>query len=86
MSNRREARPRRGGGGDGTKTVEIVLNGEKRAVPEGQSLSELLASLGLAEDRVAIEFDRRIVRRPEWPATALHDGATVEIVQFVGGG
>ncbi|MBI3698195.1 MAG: sulfur carrier protein ThiS [Acidobacteria bacterium] len=66
--------------------VEIRLNGERYQVPVGSTVSDLVRRLKLAEDRVAVELDRRIVRRPEWPAVTLQPGAAVEIVQVVGGG
>ncbi len=69
-----------------TETIEIVVNGEKRALPSGQSLLGLLAILNLDPARVAIELDRKIVRQPEWEATMVAHGSVVEIVQFVGGG
>jgi sulfur carrier protein len=69
-----------------TRIIEIVLNGEPREAPEGASLLNLLDSLGLDPSRVAIELDRRIIRKPDWGATRLEAGSRVEIVQFVGGG
>jgi thiamine biosynthesis protein ThiS len=35
---------------------------------------------------VAVEMDRRIVKRTEWETLELPPGAKIEIVQFVGGG
>jgi thiamine biosynthesis protein ThiS len=46
----------------------------------------LLESLELDPSRVAVELDGRIVKKEEWPQTRLHEGARLEIVQFVGGG
>ena len=69
-----------------TKEIQIVVNGQVRGVLEGQNLMQLLASLGIAGDRVAVELDRKIVRRSDWDHTAVGTGATLEIVQFVGGG
>ncbi len=66
--------------------MRVQVNGENREVPEGQTVLELLLSLGLAPDRVAVELDRRILKQAAWPATVLHAGARLEIVQFVGGG
>jgi len=66
--------------------VEIRLNGESYQIPSGSSVADLVRRLDLAADRVAVELDRRIVRRPEWPAVTLQAGAAVEIVQVVGGG
>jgi thiamine biosynthesis protein ThiS len=66
--------------------ISIYLNGEPRTATEGQTILELLRSLEIDPQRVAIEMDRRIVKQPNWGATELHDGAQLEIVQFVGGG
>jgi sulfur carrier protein len=69
-----------------TKEIQIVVNGQVRLVPEGQTLTQLLVSLEIAGDRVAVELDRKIVRRSEWDAITVGPGAMLEIVQFVGGG
>ena len=66
--------------------IKIVVNGESRAIPQGQSILELLRQLQLDPARVAVELDRRIVKQPRWADTMLEAGAQVEIVQFVGGG
>jgi thiamine biosynthesis protein ThiS len=66
--------------------IEIVLNGEPRATPDGQTVLGLLQQLDVEPARVAIELDRRILKQPLWAETVLHPGAEIEIVQFVGGG
>ena len=70
----------------GTKDIQIVVNGQVRNVPEGRTLAQLLEWLEIAPERVAVELNRQIVRRPEWELTTVAPGATLEIVQFVGGG
>ena len=70
----------------GTKDIQIVVNGQLRAVPHGHSLSGLLVWLGIDPARVAVELNRSIVRRDDWNKTEVGDGASLEIVQFVGGG
>jgi len=70
----------------GTKDIQIVVNGQLQAVPEGQNLMGLLAGLGVDPARVAIELNRLIIRREDWDQTEVGEGATLEIVQFVGGG
>ena len=54
------------------------------------SLVTLMTALYLdvlrPQDRVAVELNRRIIRRGAWEETALEAGASVEIVHFVGGG
>jgi thiamine biosynthesis protein ThiS len=66
--------------------VEILVNGERKAVPAGLSVSALLRHFELDPATVAVELDRRIVRKTAWDHTGVAAGATLEIVQFVGGG
>ncbi len=69
-----------------TEQIEIVLNGRPVQVTCGMSVAGLLAALKIEGSRVAVELNREIVRREAWAATPVNGGATVEIVQFVGGG
>jgi len=69
-----------------SKTIQIVLNGESRLVPEGLNLMELLVDLGVDPERVAVELNRTIIRQPDWRVRKVEGGSTIEIVQFVGGG
>jgi thiamine biosynthesis protein ThiS len=69
-----------------TQTIEVVVNGNARLVPEGMNVTGLLAFLEINAERVAVELNRAIVRKPEWESTNVAEGAKVEIVWFVGGG
>ncbi len=66
--------------------MQIELNGERREIADGTSLNEFVTALSLAPERIAIELNREVVRRPVWEDTPLRDGDHVEIVHFVGGG
>ena len=66
--------------------MEIVVNGELRAVAEGATVRSLLRELDLPESRVAVERNRAIVRKADYGSTALAEGDRLEIVTFVGGG
>ncbi len=67
--------------------VTLTLNGERRTFsPAPANVGALVAALGLAGARVAVEVNRRIVRRADWAEAALADGDSVEVVHFVGGG
>jgi thiamine biosynthesis protein ThiS len=66
--------------------IEVVINGESRSIPEGQTVLGLLQRLQLDPARVAVELDRRIVKQPRFSETPVTAGARIEIVQFVGGG
>jgi thiamine biosynthesis protein ThiS len=64
----------------------IMVNGEPRAIAQGDTIAALIGSLRLDPERLAVELNRRIVKRAEWASTVLAAGSEVEIVQFVGGG
>jgi thiazole synthase/sulfur carrier protein len=66
--------------------MQIQLNGEPREVPEGLTVSGLLAHLGLNPARVAIERNLEILPRSAWQSTSVSAGDRYEVVQFVGGG
>ncbi len=67
-------------------TVTVLVNGEAREVPQGETIAGLVRHLALDPERLAVELDRKIVKRAQWAATPLAAGAEIEIVQFVGGG
>ena len=69
-----------------TLTVPLLLNGEKREIPAGTSIRDLLEMLRLPADRVAVECNRAIVRKERWAETRIEAGWALEIVTFVGGG
>ena len=66
--------------------MQITLNGERREIPEGLSVTALLEHVGMANGRVAIERNLDILPRAQWPETEVQSGDNFEIVHFVGGG
>lgn len=66
--------------------ITIVLNGEKKNVPDGMMLDGLLKWLNLPADRVAVERNRELVSREHWKSTPVSSGDHLEVVHFVGGG
>jgi thiamine biosynthesis protein ThiS len=69
-----------------TKTIEVVVNGKPRRVPQGLSLDGLIAWLEIEPSRVAVERNLAIARKTDWPVTPVEPGDRLEIVWFVGGG
>jgi sulfur carrier protein len=69
-----------------TKTIQVVVNGHPREVPDGANITSLLRFLEIDPSRVAVELNRVIVRKPGWDSTTVGEGSNVEIVWFVGGG
>jgi sulfur carrier protein len=66
--------------------ISVVINGERRDVPAGVSVSALLAHLGITAGRVAIERNLDLLPRAQWDATGVAPGDRYEIVHLVGGG
>jgi len=66
--------------------ISIIVNGETKEVTVGANVVQLIESLGLHANRVAIERNLQILPRSEWTSTLVAAGDRYEIVQFVGGG
>ncbi|MDQ3245525.1 MAG: sulfur carrier protein ThiS [Pseudomonadota bacterium] len=65
----------------------MTVNGERRRVPSGLSVAELVSSeLGLDPLRVAVERNVEVVPRSTLGQVKVEDGDDYEIVHFVGGG
>jgi thiamine biosynthesis protein ThiS len=66
--------------------VQVTVNDEPRALPDGATVADVVATLALGPRRIAVEVNRAVVPRANYASTALRDGDAVEIIQFVGGG
>jgi len=69
--------------------MQLVINGKERefsSLPATATIMDLIGTLKLKGDRVALEHNGTIVRRDAWAATPIHSGDKFEIVHFVGGG
>lgn len=69
--------------------MRVTINGQPREFADlsaSATLADLVATLALKGDRVAIEHNGGIVSRNAWADTAIHSGDKFEIVHFVGGG
>ena len=69
-----------------TESLRIQLNGQPREVEDSLSLPDLIASLDLKPEQIAIELNQTVIRRVHWQSTLLREDDKVEIVHFVGGG
>lgn len=67
-------------------TIDVVINGERRATRPGVTLLELLGELSLDPRAVVVEHNRHIVRRPALGDVRVAPGDAIELVHFVGGG
>jgi sulfur carrier protein len=68
------------------ENMTLIINGETRALAPVSNVRELIGALGIQGAHVAVELNRKIIRRGDWENTGVSDGDRVEIVQFVGGG
>ena len=66
--------------------IEILLNGEGRAIPAGMTVGELLEHLALQPALVVVERNGDILRRDSYPDVPVESGDVLELVHFVGGG
>lgn len=66
--------------------MRIQVNGEPRDVAENISLPELIATLSLKPEQIAVEINHEVVRRTNWSGVVLQPNDMIEIVHFVGGG
>ena len=66
--------------------LELIVNDEPRRLPDGATVADLVATLGLGPRRIAVEVNLAIVPRADYARTALRTGDKVEIIHFVGGG
>ena len=67
--------------------MTLQLNGQARSFDAAAfTVSSLLDSLGLGGKPVVVELDREPVFPADYAATAVRDGANVEIVTIAAGG
>ena len=66
--------------------LEIELNGAPHVLPRAASLHELVESLGLSGQALALAVNRHVVPRERWGETALQPRDQVDVVRAIGGG
>jgi sulfur carrier protein len=64
----------------------VTVNGTEREVPDGATVTELLAALGVPPKGVAVAVDGVVVARTDHERTVVPDGADVEVLTAVQGG
>ncbi|MFT5720228.1 MAG: sulfur carrier protein [Motiliproteus sp.] len=66
--------------------IEIELNGAPHQLAAATPVSALLQQLGLADKRVAVEYNLDILPKSQHAGTCLKVGDRIEIVHAIGGG
>jgi len=66
--------------------LSLTVNGEPRRIAAGATIAQLVESLELNPQKVAVERNGEIAPRSSLAEAVLGDGDVLEIVHFVGGG
>lgn len=66
--------------------MQLLVNGKPHEIGEADVLDSVIARLVPDCGRVIAELNGKIVKRGDWPRTALGEGDRLELVTFVGGG
>ena len=69
-----------------TKKIKIILNGKSRSLQKVTTVYDLMRSLKLSTDKVAIELNKEIINKKAIKKSYLKDKDKIEIVHFIGGG
>ena len=69
-----------------TKKIKIILNGKSRSLKKTTSVHDLMISLKLPTDKVAIELNKEIINKKTIKSLYLKNKDKIEIVHFIGGG
>ncbi|RJO67057.1 MAG: sulfur carrier protein ThiS [Myxococcales bacterium] len=66
--------------------MRVKVNGEWGEYPDAITLDALLNQLQTRRDWMAVERNKKVVRKTLFAETRLEDGDELEIIKLVGGG
>lgn len=66
--------------------IQVVINGDRRAVEPGQTVAQFLSARRLEPRTVVVERNGEIVPRDRLGETPILEGDSLEIVQMMAGG
>ncbi|OGF48706.1 MAG: thiamine biosynthesis protein ThiS [Candidatus Firestonebacteria bacterium RIFOXYA2_FULL_40_8] len=66
--------------------MKLMINGEEKSYSAPLTVMGLVGKHGLKKEGVAVELNKKIVKKVDYENTLLKDGDKVELVHFVGGG
>ena len=66
--------------------MRLTVNGKEQEFDAVQTAADLLGTLDVLRERVAVMVNETVIRRAELETTKLHEGDTIEIITMVGGG
>jgi thiamine biosynthesis protein ThiS len=66
--------------------VKLTLNGEIHTLPDGLTVTGLIAHLGLPNKKIAVERNLEVIPKSTFGEVILTEGDRLEIIHFIGGG
>ncbi len=66
--------------------MKVVINDEIKEITGAINLQELLKSFLLPSERIAVELNKKVIRKKDWENVQIKDADKIEIIHFVGGG
>lgn len=66
--------------------MEILLNGVAHPLQDTSSVTELVASLKLTQQSIAVAVNRQVIPRQNWANCILQPQDQVDVVRAIGGG
>ncbi len=68
------------------KKIKINLNGKSISVPSDTTISKLIKKFKAQPNKIAIELNRKIIKKKNIKKIYLKNKDSLEIVHFIGGG
>ena len=66
--------------------MNVTVNGKSMELPDGLTIEELLAHLGVRREFTAVALNREVTPKHQYGESVLREGDKVEIVRPMGGG
>ena len=68
------------------KKIKIKLNGKPLSIPNGTSVYKVIKKIKAQPTKVAIELNRKIIKKKNINKILLKNKDRLEVVHFIGGG
>ncbi len=68
------------------KKIKIKINGKMKSITKGSNLFNVLKTLKIPLNKVAIELNEEIIDKKKITKIKLNKNDKIEIVHFIGGG
>ena len=66
--------------------MQIIVNGEAQEIFSQCTVFQLLEDEAVTLKAAVVELNGKILKQEQWQSTFLHDGDSLEILVFMGGG